>query len=215
MHSPLELPELWSGTICYISPMTSGPLTYWLEQLVLIMLLIGVILLLPLLPARAFFSVYWPHPVEELILRDGDVALRKLLPVGASEDPAWDVVARSRPHSVVSIETRAGNVVHAYLIGRREHDDAPDPASDADARPNLLLIQLADDSRMELEAAAVRRLVHSNRLRLVERARMTGARLLEAWSQRPSERAAEVDSVEPEQGHEQPVDAESDTGTVG
>lgn len=206
---------MWSGTICYISPMTSGPLTYWLEQLVLIMLLVGVILLLPLLPARAFFSVYWPHPVEELILRDGDQALRKLLPVGAGENPAWDVVARSRPHSVVSIETRGGDVVHAYLIGRREQDNELDPASDNDTGPSVLLIQLADDSRLELEIAAVHRLMHSNRLKLVERARMTGARLIEAWSQRPSESAAEVDAIEPEQGHEQPVDAEGDAGTVG
>ncbi|MCC5863490.1 MAG: hypothetical protein JJU31_00020 [Wenzhouxiangella sp.] len=195
--------------------MTSGPLTYWLEQLVLIMLLVGVILLLPLLPARAFFSVYWPHPVEELILRDGDQALRKLLPVGAGENPAWDVVARSRPHSVVSIETRGGDVVHAYLIGRREQDNELDPASDNDTGPSVLLIQLADDSRLELEIAAVHRLMHSNRLKLVERARMTGARLIEAWSQRPSESAAEVDAIEPEQGHEQPVDAEGDAGTVG
>ncbi|MCH8478073.1 MAG: hypothetical protein LAT56_09020 [Wenzhouxiangella sp.] len=195
--------------------MTSGPLTYWLEQLVLIMLLVGVILLLPLLPARAFFSVYWPHPGEELILRDGDQALRKLLPVGAGENPAWDVVARSRPHSVVSIETRGGDVVHAYLIGRREQDNELDPASDNDTGPSVLLIQLADDSRLELEIAAVHRLMHSNRLKLVERARMTGARLIEAWSQRPSESAAEVDAIEPEQGHEQPVDAEGDAGTVG
>ncbi|TVQ36020.1 MAG: hypothetical protein EA370_08640 [Wenzhouxiangella sp.] len=196
--------------------MTPGPLTYWLEQLVIIMVLLALSLLLPLLPARHFIAHYWPVAVDELIIVGENGPERLLVPAREVEID-WSLVARSRPSSVVTIETTTGELVHGFPIGVRQLEDSGlvfASRIDLSAIPGHLVMQLADESHLEINQESIRRAFHANQMNLSQRVRLTILRMSEAWRVGRSERADFVDGVMTKQAHEQTIDPQGNAGAV-
>ncbi len=179
--------------------MMPGPLTYWLEQLVIIIALTACILLLPLLPARHFISHYWPGLIEELIVEGPDGPDRLLLPVGYELATELTLVARSRPRSLVTVEMLDGELVHGFPIGIRRPDaDGLEYASRMEQllSEGRLVLQLADESALEIDSDLVRRVYRTNQLSLLDRVHTTVMRMIESGD---SKSADMIDIVVPEQ----------------
>ena len=189
--------------------MTPGPLTYWLEQFIIIIALSAVILLLPLLPARHFVSQYWPGSIDELIVIGPDGSDRVLMPARrfSRHDGHYQAVARSRPLSLVAVETVDGELIHAFPIGTRRAESGElifASRSQLQDSEGKLVLQLADESQLEIDRASIRRVFAPNQLTLAERVQLTVVRIVEAWG--ASEGANIVEAAMPEQGKEQAVD---------
>lgn len=118
-----------------------------------------------------------------------------------------ETVARSKPRSLVAVETIDGESIYAFPIGtRRPESDELHFASRFQFQDTegMLVLQMADESRLEIDSAVVRRIYAPNQLTLAQRVQLTVVRISEArWR---SEGADSVQAAMPEQGDEQTVE---------
>lgn len=162
--------------------MMPSPVTYWLQQIVMAILLLGVILLLVLSPARHVLAPLWPAAVDELILPGKtDQAERVLLlagPAYRSGQPA--AIVRSRPRSVVAMERRGEPPSFGYLAGYRDEPGAPLQSRLPDELQvprvelplddsRILVMVLADEQLVEMPADELVALYRPNQLSPTDR----------------------------------------------
>jgi ABC-type phosphate transport system auxiliary subunit len=173
---------LGRGLSCYIARMMPSPVTYWLQQIVMAIILIGLIVLLTLWPARHVLKPLWPPPVDEYILSaEADRGERLMLSVGAAGLPERNsAIARSRPHHVVVLERRDEAPLLGFIAGYRETPDAPLsgqlPEALKPARVELplhadwiLVVNPGEDALIELPVAELVAFYRPNQLSLSER----------------------------------------------
>lgn len=214
-------------------------MTHWLLRIALSLVLLVVTMLLLLLPARHVLMPLWPWQVDELLVAraSSDTARRDFVTVQPGEGVPNGVISRDRPIMLVAIERPGDEVIHGFLVGVRPEPDAglldkipswllerrlisPEPS-------NLVVVVMrADESRTELSLGQIHRMYRPNQLSLLERALLTGQRLVEAWRARGwlPVRAGEQEGSERDQsmdvfttGHhqQQALQAQGHPGTFG
>jgi len=82
-------------------------------------LLLGPITIITLWPLRPLLIAVWPVPVEELVTTDGGWILAPA--IGGQNRPHESTIqARTRPLSLVELETVHGERIYGYVIERGE-----------------------------------------------------------------------------------------------
>ena len=129
-----------------------------MRRLATAILLFGPIVLVALLPLRPLLIAVWPVPVEELVTEDGDWLLIPI--IGDQTGPDNTVVkARTRPLSLIELETVNGERVHGYLIDRMAL------ASDEEA----LTIQTGPEELRVIPSSELALLLYPNDMSLADR----------------------------------------------
>jgi hypothetical protein len=174
--------------------MMPSPVTYWLQQIVISIVLFVAILLLPLAGARLVLAPLWPHTMDEIVIVSGDArsGLPFFVPPGYQPSPEQIVVAQDRPHHLVTVERLHQPLVHGFQVGLREHGGgamlAPLEASDAvlELPPDQewLVLSLADGELLEMPVTEIVRVYLPNRLTLFERAGIVWQRVVQGWRRR-------------------------------
>lgn len=156
----------------------------------------GVLLLLSALclavPVRHVLVPLWPSPVDEILTSAGSGSVeRRVVPARSADAKNAPVVARSRPISLWRLETEAGNVSHAWLVGVRDTEGRLLPAlpewfetqrldSPLPEAVRLVLRTPGRETR-EVDGATIRRMYRPNGLALPERFALWRDRLIERW----------------------------------
>lgn len=172
-------------------------MTYWLQQIVVAILLLHLIVLLALWPARHVLLPLWPGPVDEYILpAANDQAERVLLVPGAEKSPdSGAALSRSRPISVVALERRSAPPVLGFLVGVREEPEGPlngrvpaeltGPVVELPSQADWVLVLSGDDSQLlEFPVAELAGLYWPNQLSLSERTQILVDRVIAGMRQR-------------------------------
>jgi ABC-type phosphate transport system auxiliary subunit len=159
-----------------------SPVTYWLQQIVMAIVLIGTIVLLVTFPARHVLMPLWPAAVDEYILAaEGERAERVLLRSSAEQrPPGQSVTASSRPLSVVALQAVNEGPSFGFLAGYRLESGGPlvpvlpealrAAIVELPLHPDWVLVMLsADDQLLELPAASLVAVYRPNQLSLPER----------------------------------------------
>ncbi len=140
----------------------------------------------------ALLLVLWPPVVEEVLIEQADEGRSGRLLVSAGQAPMADTIARDRPISLWRLETRSGEVVHAWLGGVRDQDsgalrsDLPDWLRLVRIDPpwpdgvDLVLVG-ADQQSFELAISSLQRMYRPNALNFVQRLALARDRFIERW----------------------------------
>lgn len=129
-------------------------------------LLLGPITIVSLLPLRPLLFAVWPAPVEELVTIDGGWTLTPV--IGSQNEPDKNIVrARTRPLSLVELETVDGDRLYGYLIEKGE-------ASKGEA---ALRIKTGPDRVQVIPSADLVALLYPNDMSLAERFRLALGRI--------------------------------------
>ncbi len=199
----------------------------------LILLAIAVVLAIPV---RDHVRAVWPQPVIERIETVSPVLIEtRLLPLVAdTPEPAL----RYRPHRVMVVETRSGNVHLGYLSGWREQPDEamarrlPDVLSrplvmDLSAelpQDSVLVLSNPQDETIELAVADAARLYRPNAMNLAERLALVRDRMMQRWTECAGSQCGAHSVGEPVQApdvidaadrHDQAINPQSDAGALG
>lgn len=113
--------------------MLPSPETRWFRSAIAALLLTAAIPGLLVFPSRHALTEVWPGRVEELILADGS---SHFSPSGRG-DAAPEVVARSHPHSLVTLELDDGGVVHGFVLAGKAHGEDEVLISDGRAEQRI------------------------------------------------------------------------------
>jgi len=171
---------------------------YWAQQIAAAPMLAAFILLLSLIPARHVLVPFWPDRVDELIVLEEDPqsAVRYLTSSRETQDLSPRLLARTRPLSVVVAEHLDGRYTLGYPVGLASIDEQGDEMGQAlppefssallDSMPDrsaALILLDANDRKLSLPLAGLRRLYYPNRLSLAGRARVLISRARSCWMQ--------------------------------
>jgi ABC-type phosphate transport system auxiliary subunit len=182
--------------------MMPSPLTYWLQQIVIVICLLASILLLTLTPARLVLAPLWPWPVEEVVVvaEDGRSGKRIFVQVDTRSEPRIKDVARDRPLTLVAVERPDRPILYGFVAGIR-----PEPGAELLAmttaelgRPRVdwampeqavLVLINADETSTEVPLADIVHLYPPNRMSMQDRIELVWKRLGPGWRERrnPSE----------------------------
>lgn len=154
--------------------------------------LLALIALGLVLPARHVVLPPWPDPVDEVLAEGSPGRIeRHFLSADAPVSVDSLVVARSRPITLWRLETDSGEVLHAWLAGLRDGEGTLLPALPAWLQAarldgplpeavRLVVITASRDSR-ELEGEDIVRMYRPNDMTLAQRAGLWRDRLDERW----------------------------------
>ncbi len=170
---------------------------HWLSKSFLMVVLLVVIALLLLVPARHVLLPQWPWPVEERIMAEpvSNGVYRKFVAVHPDDRDERSMIARDRPITLAAVEKDGGETVHGFVVGVRPEAGAelmdrvpawlfdlePDGSRPANA---VFVMMLSDESISEFTLGEVVRIYRPNQLSLVERIVLTGQRIAESWRAR-------------------------------
>jgi hypothetical protein len=169
---------------------------YWAQQIAAAPVVAAFILLLSLIPARHVLMPFWPARVDELIVlaEDAQSALRYFSMGEPGLELPQGLLARTRPLSVALIEHLDGRYTLGYPVGLEspgEQDGAsgeplpPEFTStlldSVPGRAAALVLLDANDQKLTLPLAEIRRLYYPNRLSLAGRVRVLVSRALGCW----------------------------------
>ena len=158
------------------------------------LLALGLLVLIVMLPwttARHTLTAVWPWPVEERVMPAGNAGRleRVFVPLDEARRLENEALARSRPHALTVVELRSGSAQAGFVVGVRSGPDAPlsPPPADTGKSPDfealapgqVLVLMLADESRLELATEDISRVYQPNRMGPHERAELAGRRLTE------------------------------------
>jgi ABC-type phosphate transport system auxiliary subunit len=178
---------------CYIARMMPSPVTYWLQQIIIVIALLAAILLLILFPARHVLLILWPWPVEEqvMVTEEQGAGRRDFVPILSPRVDDGVLVARDRPFSLLAIERPNQPLLFAFLVGLRDEPGATlagqlpaslrPPLVQAPLEAGILVVMLADEDHRELPTEDVVRLYRPNQLGLTDRSAILLRRLAAAW----------------------------------
>jgi hypothetical protein len=174
--------------------MMPSPVTYWLQQIVISIVLLVTILLLPLAGARLVLAPLWPHAMDEIVIVSGDdrSGLPLFVPPGYQPSLEQIVLAQDRPHHLVTVESLHRPLVHGFPVGLREYEgsamiaplEAPGSILALPPDHEWLVLSLADGELLELPVAEIIRAYLPNRLTLFERAGIVWQRVVQGWRTR-------------------------------
>jgi len=179
---------------------------YWVQQCCLAPIILGLIVLVSLMPARHVLLPLWPRPVDELVVLDAErgTSVRQFVNLDQVDSVSDQVLARTRPISVLAVEYINGSLLFGYPVGLRPTtaEDLPKrdesgirKTLDRSSRnpyqfrsinalpPSLTDLQLLDanDRLLELENADIARLYYPNRLTLADRFEVLIQRASDCW----------------------------------
>jgi hypothetical protein len=172
-------------------------LSDWLIRFVQMIILLSALILVLLVPARHVLLPLWPWPVEERILVESATnnGSREFVAVQPGADNEYALISQDRPIMLVAIEDLGGKTIHGFLVGVRSEPNAalmervptwlfdhqPLPAQPSNM---VLVVMLADESRIELTIEDVHRMYRPNQLSPIQRVILTFNRVVEIWQGR-------------------------------
>jgi len=179
---------------------------YWVQQFCLAPMILALIVLVSMLPARHVLLPLWPRPVDELVVLDAErgSSVRQFVNLGQVDGVSNRILARTRPSSVIAVEYTNGSLIFGYPVGLgpTSAEGLPKEAESGMnatlARskinpyqfrsinalpPSLTDLQLLDanDHLLELENADIVRLYYPNRLTLADRFKVLIQRASDCW----------------------------------
>ncbi|MCA1780536.1 MAG: hypothetical protein LC637_14500 [Xanthomonadaceae bacterium] len=155
--------------------MLPSPKAVFANRLSTLVLLVAVIALIGILPARPLLPAVWPRPVEELVLPDGRWVFRPapwhFLAAGADESRA-----RTRPLSLLQVQLSDGSNEHGYIVAQ------------SSGSTGTLILQTGPGQQRSLPVSSVAFMFYPNDLPLGQRVRLARGRLQERlpFSRMPS-----------------------------
>lgn len=146
---------------CYIFAVLPSSEIRWLRSSAIFVALLAVLLMLILLPARHALLEIWPPRVQEFLLDDGALVFQP----ATAPRPDLDIVASSRPQSLLSLEWPDGRIEHGFTV-YRESDSG------------LWMVEFASGSEL-VDPSELQRHYAPNAMSFSERLVLLGVRLQE------------------------------------